>query len=113
MAEQEPQKSSVVPYRLTIVMAEKRIRDAAIDSNNVILGHHAQERMEERGIYDVAVFEILRTGQVVGNPEKTENEEWKCKVVKKLKGAREAGVITVILHSGRLFVKTVEWEDMR
>jgi len=69
--------------------------------------------MEERGIYDVAVLEILRLGTIDGNPEITERKEWKCKMVKRIRGAREAGVITIILHNGRLFIKTVEWEDLR
>ncbi len=33
-------------------------------------------------------------------------------MVHKIKGAREAGVITIILTNGRLFIKTVEWEDL-
>jgi hypothetical protein len=69
--------------------------------------------MEERGIFDIAVFEILKTGLIDGNPEVTEHQEWKCKMVKKLRGAREAGVVTIILHNGKLFIKTVEWEDLR
>lgn len=94
-------------------MAQRRIREAAADSDNVIFGEHALERMEERGIYDVAVLEILRLGTIDGNPEITERKEWKCKMVKRIRGAREAGVITIILHNGRLFIKTVEWEDLR
>jgi len=94
-------------------VAQRRIREAAADSDNVIFGEHALERMEERGIYDVAVLEILRLGTIDGNPEITERKEWKCKMVKRIRGAREAGVITIILHNGRLFIKTVEWEDLR
>lgn len=113
MADDKPLKTSVVQYRLTIAMAQKRIREAATESGNIIFGNHALERMEQRGIYDVQVLEILRTGMIVDNPEQTEFREWKCKVVKKLRGAREAGVITVIMNSGKLFIKTVEWEDLR
>lgn len=94
-------------------MAEKRIRATAMDSNNVILSDHALERMEQRGFVDVQVFEILRTGVIVENPTQTQFREWKCKVIKKLRGAREAGVITIILQNGKLWVKTVEWEDVR
>ena len=113
MADENLRRNSVTPFRLTPSVAQKKIREAAADSNNVILGNHALERMEERGIYDVSVFEILRTGVIEGNPEVTESNEWKCKMVKKLRGAREAGVVTIILHNGKLFVKTVEWEDLR
>jgi len=30
-----------------------------------------------------------------------------------LRGVREAGVVLIILKSDRLFIKTVEWEDVR
>ncbi len=45
-------------------------------------------------------------------PTQTERKEWKCKIVKTIKGSREAGVVTVILQSGMLFAMTVEWEDL-
>jgi len=44
-------------------------------------------------------------------PMRTRRKEWKCKVVKNVKGGRDIGVITVIMNNGLLFVKTVEWED--
>jgi hypothetical protein len=43
----------------------------------------------------------------------TEGGEWQCKIVKHIRGGRDAGVVTIILHDGRLFLKTVEWEDRR
>jgi hypothetical protein len=100
-------------FRLTASHAETRIRQAAQDTSNVILSEHALDRMEERGFDDQQVFEILRNGHVLENPTFTEFEEWKCKIVKKLRGGRDAGVITIILRSGKLFIKTVEWEDLR
>ena len=46
-------------------------------------------------------------------PEETKNRgEWKCKIVFKLRGAREAGAVVIVLRTDRLFVKTVEWEDL-
>lgn len=105
--------SSVSAFRLTPAVAERRIRETAADSDFIIWGDHALERMDERGITDVQVLEILRTGMVVETPAKTECDEWQCKIVKELRGRRKAGVVTIILHNGRLFLKTVEWEDMR
>lgn len=113
MADNRSQAARVVPFRLTAKTAEKQVRELAADSANVIFGDHAQERMYERGITDVQVMEILRTGFVNEQPERTEYDEWKCKIVKELRGRRVAGVIAVILHEGRLFLKTVEWEDVR
>lgn len=98
--------------RLTAAAAEKRIREIAVVSENVILGTHARERMEEREIFDVDVFRVLRNGFVDDAPEKTAQDEWKCKVTLKIRGGRTAGVVTVILHNGKLFVKTVEWENL-
>ncbi len=69
--------------------------------------------MDEREISDIEVYRLLQTGQVLDEPMQTRRKEWKCKVVKRLKGNRQAGVVTIILHSGSLFAMTVEWEDWR
>jgi hypothetical protein len=100
------------PMRLTAAVAEKRIREIALVSENVILSTHARKRMVERDIFDVDVFRILKNGHVDDEPEKTEQGEWKCKVTLKIRGGRTAGVVTIILCSGKLFVKTVEWENL-
>jgi glucuronate isomerase len=78
----------------------------------VIIGDHAKQRMKEREISDIEVYRILQTGHVMEEPSQTERKEWKCKLVRALKGNREAGVVTIILHSKMLFVQTVEWEDL-
>ena len=98
--------------RLTAVNAQKRIREIAQATENVILGMHARQRMVEREIFDVDVFKVLRSGFVDDAPELTDRNEWQCKVTLKIRGGRTAGVITIILREGRLFVKTVEWEDL-
>jgi hypothetical protein len=102
---------AVTPLRLTRGVAEKRIRKAAQASENVILGNHARQRMLERGIDDVDVHRVLRTGGIVEDPEPAETGEWKCKFVQKVRGGRDVGVVVIILRDGKLFVKTVEWED--
>ena len=94
-------------------MAEKRIREAANAPGEVVVGTHARERMLEREIDDVDVLRVLRGGFIVGEPEPAEPGEWKCKVIARLKGAREVGVVVIILRNKRLFVKTVEWEDVK
>lgn len=104
-------KSNVAQMRLTPSVAQSRIRKIAENSENVILGNHARDRMIEREILDVEVFRVIRNGDVKGQPELTDFKEWKCKVVLKIRGGRTAGVIIVLLHSGKLFVKTVEWES--
>ena len=103
----------MVPFRMTASRAEAIIRETAQDSDNVIFGDHARERMEERDFSDLEMLGALRTGMVMEEPTKMPRGEWKCKVVKRLRGVRDVGVVTIVLLSGKLFLKTVEWEDWR
>lgn len=103
----------VTRYRLTPAIAEKRIKQIAAVSDNIKWSFHALQRMEEREIFDFDVLRILRDGMISGVPKETPLEgEWKCKMVRKLRGAREAGVVAIILRRDFLLVKTVEWEDL-
>ncbi len=79
----------------------------------VTFGNHARERMQEREIDDVDVLRVLRTGFISGDPEPAEPGEWKCKMTKPIKGVRTVGAVVIILRNKRLFLKTVEWEDLR
>ena len=108
-----PKPAKVAIYRLTTAMAEKRIKALAAKTENIGWGFHALERMDERGIYDVDVLRVLREGACLGEPEPTLQQEWKTKMVRKMRGAREVGVVVIILRPNRLFVKTVEWEDTK
>jgi hypothetical protein len=109
---QKPAGSTVVKFRLTAPRAQARIREIAKISDDVILTDHALERMEKRGIVDVEVFRILRTGFVDDPPEDVGDGEWKCKITHHI-GERVAGVVTIILLNGKLVVATVEWEDVK
>lgn len=92
----------------------KIIRFLAEETSRVIFGDHARERMLERDILDIDVLRVLRRGRIKGDIEPGRSDgEWKVKVVDRIKGAREAGVVTIVLQEKRLFVKTVEWEDFR
>jgi hypothetical protein len=89
------------------------VRKAAADSRNVSFGMHALDRMEERGITTLDALRVLRSGEIEGELEAGKNAgEWKCKIVAKIKGSREVGVVTIVMRVGRLFIKTVEWEDL-
>ena len=103
----------VSAFRLTRLVAEKRIRSLAAKSDNIAWGLHALDRMVERDILDVDALRILRKGQCVEDPVLTPRGEWKTKLVLRIRGVREAGVAVVILRSNRLFVKTVEWKDIK
>src|SRR6266436_4859746 len=95
-------KKNVLAMRLTPNVAQARIRRIAAVSENVIFGTHARERMAEREIFDVDVFRVLLGGYVDDEPELTDQNEWKCKVTWKIRGGRTAGVVTIILHGGKL-----------
>ena len=78
---------------------------------------HAEERMIERDIDMIDVLKVLRIGDIVGPIEPGISEhEWKCKVTASPRypeTAREIGVVTIVVRSSRLLIKTVEWEDER
>jgi Domain of unknown function (DUF4258) len=89
-----------------------RIRFLAEHTDRIIFGDHTQDRMEERGIHSEDVYRVLRLGEIVGRVVAgIDAGEWKCKVVAKLRGSRQLGVVTIILMNDKLFIKTTEWED--
>jgi hypothetical protein len=103
----------VVQFRPLPTQLLAMVQAAAADSANVKFSNHALDRMEERGIATMDALRVLRGGSIKGAIEAGKAKgEWKCKVVKPMKGAREIGVITIVMAAGRLFVKTVEWEDL-
>lgn len=103
----------ILPMRMTIAIAQKKICELAKVTENIIFTHHAIERMEERDIADFEVYEILRTGYADSIQDSKVGEGFECKVTKKLHGRREAGVVTAIKEkSGKLVIITVEWEDL-
>lgn len=113
MDEPPNSESAVVrKFRMRPERAQALVRSIAVDTSKVIIGDHAKRRMEEREISDIEIYRILQSGHVMEEPSQTEHKEWKCKVVKKLKGNREAGVVTIILRNRMLFAQTVEWEDL-
>jgi len=50
---------TVTPYRPTPTIAERRIKRLAMDSDHIAWSKHAEERMAERGIYDIDVLRTL------------------------------------------------------
>lgn len=106
--------TNVSKLRMTRASAEKIIREISADSSNVLFkSGHAQERSDERDITFLDALKILQEGFVDEDPSPGKYDgEWQTRVVKKLRGNREAGVATVILTKKRkLKIKTVRWED--
>src|SRR5690349_14013826 len=99
--------AKIYPFQLRAEMAKKLIRGIEQDTAKVIIGSHVKESIEEREVSDIEIYRLLQTGHCFDEPVLTEYNEWKCKMTKKIKGNREAGVVTIILHDWYLFVKTV------
>jgi hypothetical protein len=92
--------------------AERVVHKRAAKTENIIIGIHAFDRIGERGILQPDVYRILRDGYVEGAPKKNKYNEWEVTMIQRMRGARDAGVVTIILNdSDQLFVKTVEWMD--
>lgn len=103
---------NVVPFKMSIKIAEETIRRRAAVTSNVIFSTHAKERMEERDISSVDVYRILRGGIIMEDPACARAGEWKVKVSMRLRGSRDASVVTIILKGEQLLVKTVHWDDL-
>lgn len=109
-SENEPR---ILPMRMTVTIAQKKIRELARVTENIIFTNHAIERMEERDITDFEVYDILRTGYANTIQDSKVGEGFECKITKKLQGRREAGVVTAVKEKSRkLVIITVEWEDL-
>lgn len=94
--------------------AERVIHERAADTDNVIMGVHAYDRIEERSITQPDVYVILRTGHVIEAPQRNIEGDWEAVVEKRMPGGRAAGVVTIVFREEEtLFVKTVEWIDPR
>ena len=117
--EQKPSQSKIATFRPSRSNLERTIRKLAQHSGNVrwrsrTYESHAESQMQWRGITDRMMFEVLRSGSLVGNISPGKNPgEWKAKMAKQMKGLREVGVVTLVIDNCCLFVKTVEWEDLK
>jgi hypothetical protein len=103
-----------VPFRPSRVQLEKRIKELAKNTDNITWGDHAFDRSDERDISITDGLAVLRTGLLDDHIEPGNAPgEWKGKMIKSVKGRREVGVVVIIIKDAELFVKTVEWEDLR
>lgn len=110
----ESDKSKVVDFQPSVSELCATIHELAQDSDNVSWTNHAIERMDERGITTLDALRVLRIGMIEGPIEPGLSPgEWKCKITAPSKGSREIGVVSVVAHRQRIFIKTVEWEDLK
>ena len=110
---EKPEKRKVQDFRPRVDDLTKQINELAFDTSKVSWSKHAQDQMYERDISDADALKVLRRGDIEGDivPGRSRGE-WKCKMVARIKGNRDVGVATVVVNGQRLFIKTVEWEDM-
>lgn len=115
MSERRPRRVTVLPSARVVQTLLQQVQNYAEQSENVFFSSHARERMQERDVTDVEVLRVLRLGMIDGRPWIEERGgDMACKVVQKQPCGRRLGVVTIIITAkGRLFVKTVEWEDVR
>ena len=104
----------VLPFRPRTEDLETTIHEIAKVDRYVYMGAHAKERLLDRGFTRVDAVRVLCRGHIDGPIEPGNSPgEWKCKVVARLKGSRDIGVVTIVIEGKKLFIKTVEWEDLK
>lgn len=89
------------------------IRSLARTTEKINWSLHALERMDERSISTEDALRVLRIGDLCGDITAGKSVgEWKCKIVERRRGARDIGVVTLVIREQRLLVLTAEWEDL-
>ncbi len=103
--------SDVIPLRrlpagLTRKNAEEWIRAVVMDSKNVGPTDHMRDQMVERDISSRQVWEVLKGGSVIKDPEwDSEHEDWICLVRRRTSG-RTVTVIVALEEKNKMTVVT-------
>jgi len=104
---------NVAEFRPRADDLKQTISALALDTSKISWSVHAQDQMVDRDISDADALKVLRNGDIEGEIVAGRSKgEWKCKMVTRIKGNRDVGVVTVVVNGQRLFIKTVEWEDL-
>jgi hypothetical protein len=86
----------------------------AEETERIIFTDHALEQMDDRDIAEIDVLRVLRNGRIDTKIRAGEKEgEWIVKMIDRVKGAREVGVVTAVVMKEHLVIVTAEWEDIR
>lgn len=106
-------RDKIIQMRLRREDVVARVRALAREGK-VAFSDHSYEQMDTRSLNDRIATSILEKGDPKGDVEPGKNAgEWKVKMVDRIKGSRDVGVVTILLGSRELLlVKTVEWEDL-
>ncbi|MBP9999423.1 MAG: DUF4258 domain-containing protein [Proteobacteria bacterium] len=96
--------------KLSPTDATNKIREIAMDSDNIIITNHTIERMQERDFSMRDLLELLRNGYVDQEPEyNAEKQEYKYKIARVV-DTRTAAAITIIMKNEKLLVITIMWK---
>ena len=91
---------NVTELKLTPQSAGSVIRTIAKESGRVFFSHHAEERMEQRGITRLQVLKCLRSGRVTEEPSK--NLDNNCVVrMEGLSAGQTVEVVAELLHDNK------------
>ena len=95
--------------KLSKKTAAARIRAIVSDSGAVGFTEHALERMEDRDISSREVWEVLKTGSVIGTPRwSVGHDDWECRLRKTVAG-RSITVMVGLDGNTRIAVLTT-WD---
>lgn len=79
--------------KLSKKQMERHIRERALNTANVLLTDHARKRMRERRITLAMVYDVLRKGILVREPEPSlRHEALECRMERYVEG-RDIGVV--------------------
>src|SRR5438128_2361854 len=100
MVEPTPFRRPIHWDRLRSDEAERIVHAWAQDTSKIIFisGWHAGQRASERDINQPDVYRILCLGQVVDEPRLNDKGDWEVLIRRRMKGSRDAGVVTIIIR---------------
>lgn len=79
--------------KLSKKQIERQIRERALNTANILLTDHARKRMRERRIALAMVYDVLRKGMLVREPEPSlRHEALECRMERYVEG-RDIGVV--------------------
>ncbi len=79
--------------KLSKKQIERHIRVRALNTTNILLTDHARKRMRERRITLAMVYDVLRNGMLVREPEPSlRHEALECRMERYVEG-RDIGVV--------------------
>lgn len=79
--------------KLSKKQIERHIRERALNTVNILLTDHARKRMRERRITLAMVYDVLRKGMLVREPEPSlRHEALECRMERYVEG-RDIGVV--------------------